>query len=324
MLPGMSIVTTNNAKAFPQEAAAASLLVEQAASAAGLQAQITQLFRFVPDNRIILRGTLAQQDAVFRMPLSAASRKQITREWAELNRTHPYMSRGPCQVACPLHFDEVSGLMVISHIPGTPLMKHLWTLNPEDRAPVYAHAGDWLAAYTQPSQSTRQANVRHWLIRARDAAAKQPHPALAEVETRVFRKMRHLSRQIGGHDWRVSIPHGDFHPNNLILNGQILTGIDTGGSSVAPIYKDMARSLTHMARRGLFFGQARKFGVDALAFDALAKAMQLTAPEQELYLPYLICFETLFRVEHPQMPQHRVEHGREMAKSLLRDLRQIT
>lgn len=320
----MSIVTTNNAKAFPKEAAAASLLVEHAASTAGLRAEITQVLRFVPENRIILRGRLDGQDAVFRMPLSAVSHKQITREWAELNRTYPYMHDGPHLVAKPLHFDAASGLMVISHIPGTPLMKHLWSLPVAKRAQVYVQAGAWLSVYTKPSQHTREANVRHWLLRARDAADKQPHAALAEVESRVFRKMRHLSKQIAGQDWRVSIPHGDFHPNNLILNGNHLTGIDTGGSSVAPIYKDMARALTHMARRGLFFGAARKFGVDAQAFDVLADAMQLSLPERDLFLPYLICFETLFRVEHPQMPEHRVEHGREMAKSLLKDLRQIT
>ncbi|WP_319825286.1 phosphotransferase family protein [Thalassovita sp.] len=320
----MSIVTTDNTQAYPELAAAAQARAQSIAETAGLTATFTEILRFVPDNRIILSGTLDGRGAVFRLPLCDASQKQVSREWAELARTRPYMSSGPNRVADPLHFDPATGLMAISHIPGTPLLDHLRHLPQDQRAATYARAGDWLAAYIAPSTETRPANTRHWLRRAREAAAKQPHPQLAQVESRVLRQMRRLSKLIGDSDWRAAIPHGDFHPNNLILNGATLTGIDTGGSSTAPITKDMARSLTHMARRGVLFGAARSFGVDALAFDALASALSLTDTERTLHLPYLICFETLFRVEHPQMPEDRIAHAHDMAQSLLKDLRQIT
>lgn len=319
----MSIVTTDNTRAFPELAAAALAQARQAAHSAGLQATLDTILRFVPDTRVIVQGTLNDTPAVFRLPLSPEAHKQIAKEWAELTRTHPYMSSGPNRVAQPLHFSADTGLMVISRITGTPLMKHLWSLDMADRAPAFARAGGWLAAYTGPSQSTRPANTRHWLTRARDACATQPHSELTDLEHRVFRQMRALSKRIADSEWRVAIPHGDFHPNNLILHGDTLTGIDTGGSSTAPITKDMARALTHMARRGLFFGETRRFGMDAQAFDALADAMALSDTERHLHLPYLICFETLFRVEHPDMPDARVQHAVEMARSLLHDLRQI-
>lgn len=320
----MSIVTTDNTQAFPELAAAALAQAETAARDAGLQVTLDTILRFVPGNRLIVQGTLSDAPAVFRLPLSTPAHKQITKEWAELTRTHPYMSTGPHRVAEPLHFSPDTGLMVIRHAPGTPLMKHLWSLDMADRAATFARAGDWLAAYTGPSQSTRPANTRHWLTRARDACATQPHPDLMDLEQRLFRQMRRLSKLIGDGDWRVAIPHGDFHPNNLILHGDTLTGIDTGGSSTAPITKDMARALTHMARRGLFFGENRRFGMDAQAFDTLSNALSLSEPERHLHLPYLICFETLFRVEHPDMPAPRIDYARDMAKSLLHDLRQIS
>lgn len=320
----MSIVTTDNTQAFPEQAAAARARAEQAAQAAGLVVTLDDILRFVPGNRIILRGRLANSPAVFRLPLNPESHKHIAREWAELTRSYAYMATGPNRVAKPLCFDETSGLMAMSLIDGMPLMRHLWSLDTKQRNAPYAHAGAWLSAYTAPSQTTRPANSRHWLRRAKEAAAQQPHPALAEIEQRIFRNMRHLAKRIEPQEWRVAITHGDFHPNNLILSGDVLTGIDTGGSSIAPIYKDIARSLTHMARRGLYFGPKRHFGMDALAFDAMADAMHLNETERTLFLPYLICFETLFRVEHPDMPSHRVQHAIDMAQNLLRDLRQIT
>ncbi len=320
----MSIVTTDNTKAFPTESAQAQARTRTAAKAAGLSADFTQVLRFVPGNRIIIHGTLHGQDAVFRVPLSAASHKQVTKEWTELCRSHTYMTGDTNRVATPLHFSEDTGLMVISFVPGTPLMKHLWSLDQDLRAETFARAGAWLPAYMAPSLSNQPANTRHWLRRAKTAMESQPHAELSEIETRIFRQMRHLSKQIGDTDWRVSIPHGDFHPNNLILSGTTLTGIDTGGSSVAPITKDMARALTHMARRGLTLSDQTKFGVDARAYDALADALSLTKTERSLHLPYKSCFEPLFRVEHPDMPKRRVTLALNMARALLKDLRQIT
>jgi len=64
--------------------------------------------------------------------------------------------------------------------------------------------------------------------------------------------------------------------------------------------------------------------MDAAAYEALARKMNLPDVFWDTHLPFMLCFETLFRVEHPDMPENRVEHARDMATGLLRDLRQIT
>mgnify|MGYP000268257722 CR=1 FL=1 len=322
MVKDMSVVTTSNLKLYPAQAAAAHQQALQMAGGLGITAGET--LRFSPDRQIVLRAEWEGREVVLRAPLSADAVAVMAKEWTELTRVHTYMSEGPNQVAAPLYFDEDTGLMVISFVQGTPLMTHLSKLPEKLRAPTYSRAGDWLQTYLAPTLTTRPANTKRWLKRAKDAIARQPHEQLHEVERRVFRQMRLLSKQIGDADWSVAITHSDFHPNNLILDAGTLTGIDCGGSGMAPVAKDLARSLTHMTRRGVMFGKERRFGVDAAALRALQDTMDLPAQVWTLHLPFMLCFETLFRVEHPQMPADRVDHAYRMTRALLRDLRQIT
>lgn len=324
MLKQMSIVTTSNIDLYPSEAKAARNHALNAAKTAGLQIDPGETLRFVPDSRIVLRASMLGKDVVLRAPLSDTGLKPMAREWTELTRVHAYMSEGPNQVVEPLHFDPDTGLTVIAFVPGTALMSHLRSLTKDMRAPTYAKAGAWLQSYIEPTLTARPANTRRWLNKARDALAKQPHEKLQEIESRIFRQMRLLSRQIGEEQWPVAITHSDFHPNNLILNEESLIGIDCGGSGMAPVAKDLARSLTHMARRGVMFGKARRFGMDAAAYGALQSSMDLPKEMWTRHLPFMLCFETLIRVEHPQMPADRVDHAYEMTRALLRDLRKIT
>jgi aminoglycoside phosphotransferase (APT) family kinase protein len=320
----MSVVTTSNLKLFPAQAAAARDQALDKAKQANLNLTPGDILRFVPNSRIVVRASWDGREIVLRAPLSTEGIAPMAKEWAELTRVHAYMSNGPHQVVEPLHFDEKSGLTVIAFVPGTPLMTHLRKLPKDLRAQTYEQAGTWLQTYLAPTLTKRPANTKRWLTKAKDAIARQPHEKLREVEHRVFRKMRHLSKQIGDDPWPVAITHSDFHPNNLILNDVTLIGIDCGGSGMAPVAKDLARSLTHMARRGILFGKERRFGVDAAAFEALQTRVDLPPETWTHHLPFMLCFETLFRVEHPEMPADRVDHAYDMTRGLLRDMRKIT
>ena len=321
----MSIVDKDNLTLFPDAALAALTRLEQILAERGLDARIDGALRLVPGKRAIFHGELAGQPAVFRLPLNDTQRKNFAQEWAELTRARGHMATGAFRVADPLFFDPDTGLFTLSHIEGTPLLTHLWSLDPDARAPHIAGAADWLHAYMAPTIETRGINRRPWRNWAAVAVEKQPHPALADLEKRILQKMNKLSHRLGDPDWRVAIPHGDFHLNNLILGPDgALTGIDTGGSNFAPIYKDIARALTHMARRGMLPSGSRKFGVDAAAYDTFATAFALTEAEANAFLPYLITFETLIKVEHPRIGEDRVAHALAMEEALFQDLRQIT
>ena len=55
-----------------------------------------------------------------------------------------------------------------------------------------------------------------------------------------------------------------------------------------------------------------------------AAAFALTEAEANAFLPYLITFETLIKVEHPRIGEDRVAHALAMEEALFQDLRQIT
>ncbi|WP_372610438.1 phosphotransferase [Aquicoccus sp.] len=320
----MTILDKDNIKLYPDAALDALTRLETLLGQILPGADVEQALRLVPGKRAVFRGRMAGHDVVFRLPLDEANRKGFAEEWNELTRAWGHMAQGASRVAEPLFFDPDSALIVIAHVPGEPLLMHLWSLDAPDRLPLVTHAAGWLHAYMAPTITSRGINRRPWRRWAAAATAKQTHPELAGIETRILQKMHKLSRQMGDPDWRVAVPHGDFHLNNLILDGDTLTGIDTGGSNRAPIYKDMARALTHMARRGMLPSGQRRFGVDAGALDAFTGAFALSERETDAFLPYMIAYETLIRVEHPQMSADRIAHARAMSEALFEDLRQIT
>lgn len=320
----MNVVTTSNIKLYPDQALAALDRLESLLAASPHDAEVSEALRLVPGKRALFRGVFNGRDAVFRLPLDDQSRSGFAREWAELCRVHAYMSAPPLAVVEPLDFDPKTGVFVIAFVPGKPLFTHLRRADPATRMPLLSRAAAWLCAYDTPTLSDQPLDFRRWFRRAAAAAETQPHAALQDIETRVLRRMKRLGRALHDTDVQSAISHGDFHLNNLLVRGDTLTGIDTGGSGRMPIVKDIARALTHMARRAEPWSGARHFGVDAAAFKSFADAFNLSSIEREAHLPFMIAFETLIKVEHPDMPQDRLVLAEKLARALFRDLRQIT
>lgn len=317
---------TPHAEQNPQAAGRAAERLQQLIKAdhALAGSQVDQMLRLVPEQRAIWSGLYHGEPAIFRLALSANEIAGFAAEWAELRRAYAYMADGAERSVAPLALCCDGQVMVLQQATGTPLLDHLWSVEAQARVAWFVKAAAWnrtLCAATEAQTPVNRGPWRNW---AEAALARQTHAALIGVETRVLQKMKKLSRLLRGHEtWRTAIGHGDFHPNNLIAAPDHLTGIDLGGSNRTPVYKDMARFLTHMARRGMFASDRHRFGVDALAYDSFVQAFDLTEAEAALFLPYLICFETLIRVEHPAMPAARVAHAVLLAERLLEDLKQI-
>jgi hypothetical protein len=326
MVAIMDIVTPR-AQQHPEQAAAALARLETlVASDPALDgSKPDEILRLVPGRRAIIAGRLKDQRVVFRLSLHHDETAAFAREWQELTRASAYMDRGACQIAAPIALGAEGEVLVIQRAPGYPMLDLIPRLDPPDRVAQVSAAASWLARYQAPTLEQSPTGWKKWFTRAEAALATQTHPALLDVETRVLRRMKALGRQLGQDGvWRTAIGHGDFHPNNLIAGpDHVLRGIDLGGSGRIPIYKDMARFLTHVSRRGVTISGARRFGVDAATYDAFIAASNLDPVEANICLPFMICFETLIRVEHPAMPARRVAHGVKMAKMLLADLRRL-
>lgn len=286
--------------------------------------KVDRMLRLVTGRRAILAGSIKGQPAIFRLSLHPDETVAFAAEWRELTRAHAYMAKGAYRSVAPFALAADGQVMVLEQVEGTPFLDLLWSMEAAPRLALIPSAAAWLQHYTKPTAASTPVNRGPWRKWAEEALARQTHAPLLAVETRILQKMKKLSRLLRDHDeWRTAICHGDFHPNNLMVADDRLIGIDLGGSNRTPIYKDMARFLTHMARRGMVPSGQRRFGVDAVAYDAFVQAFDLTQTEATLHLPYLICYETLVRVEHPDMPSARIKHGVALAEALLKDLRQV-
>ena len=294
----------------------------RAADPALADADLKDLIRLVPGKRAVIRGRFRNRDCVWRMfmdPLDDVS----SREWAELQRVWPEMQGKRFRVAEPLYHNADHRLLAMEEVPGTPLLELIRTSPEESRAALVLPGAAWLRRYTDSSESWVPAKPVGWLKRAERASATQPFAKLRRLELELIEQMARLAGRIEGLDWRVAISHGDFHPNNLIADGERLTGIDTGGSGRMPIYKDIARFAMHMGRRNVIPSGRRVLGVDGAVLDAFTEAFALTEAERWRILPFMLGVEALLRVETRALSKSRIRRAHEMYEALLEDMSRL-
>lgn len=277
------------------------------------------LIRNVAGKRAIFEGVFEGRDVVFRLnyhPEEGAP----AREWAEMERLWPYMAEGDLRIAEPIYANAGAGVIVLERVSGTPMLTLMRRLEAHERVAFFAPAARWLHQSTAMTDAARVAGTAGWLRRAGAASEKQPFPALRALEVQILEQMARLAPHIDSEVWRTAICHGDFHPNNLIVDGARITGIDIGGSTRMPIYKDMARFLIHIGRRRIEASGARALGVDLAGLRAFAEVFALEANERAVILPFFLAFEALIRVEIRALPKWRIKAAEAMYRDLLTDL----
>ncbi|WP_422028702.1 hypothetical protein [Roseovarius sp.] len=285
-------------------------------------AALEEVLRLVPGKRAILSGRFGKRPAIFRFYIEHAE-EYATRDWAELQRTERYMSEGDFQVNRPLAHVPDLGLVVVERVPGQPLMEVIRATGGAHRADFLPPAAAWLRKYTAPSEELTEVRLDGWFKRIGRGMARQRNGGLRRAEEAVLAELQRISAPHEAGRWRVAISHGDFHPNNLLAVGPRLKGIDTGGSAKLPIYKDMARFLSHMARRGLIPSGEARFGVDARGIDAFAGAFALNEVERNIWLPFMLGVEVLIRIEAKRLPAGRIRKAEAFYDTLLNGLRDI-
>lgn len=283
------------------------------------QGEPGDLIRHIPDKRAIFHGQLHGRDVVFRMDFHPEN-GVTAREWDEMLRLWPYMAEGDLRMAEPIHANPDAGLIVQARVTGTPMLEHFWQIDVAARGPYLAPAAAWLRASTAMSEGWRVANPASWIKRVTRASQSQPFAVLRALEEQILQHMQRLAPIIETQTWRTAICHGDYHPNNLIVEGTRLTGIDLGGSQGLPIYKDMARFLVHLGRRRVKLPGPLECGVSRAGLDAFGVAFDLSAHERAIVLPFFLAFEALIRVENTGLSPSRIVRAEKMYRDLLAGL----
>ncbi len=285
-------------------------------------ADLDDLLRLVPGQRAICRGNVGGRACIWRIFLTGQE-AAASREWNELQRIWPEMKTGRFRVSEPLYHSAEHGILAVEHVPGTPLLQLLWKAAPQEREKWLGPAAKWLRRYTESTESWRPSGPAGWLHRAARGAGKQPFAALKSLEMDILQQLERLAERMEDIEWRVAISHGDYHPNNLIAHKDRLTGIDTGGSARTPIYKDIARFLMHMGRRGLIPSGQRYLGVDRVGLNAFADEFGMSTTERQVIMPFMLGVEALIRVETPALSDSRIRRARRMSSALLDDLKAL-
>lgn len=282
-------------------------------------AEMGAVIRHIPGKRMILTGRWQGRAAIFRLATPATAEAQA-REWREACRIWPHMQGARFRVAEPLAFFPERHLIVMEGVTGTPLLDHVAGLRAAWREAALAPSAAWLRRYTDVSESWRAAQCAGWLARAERAAQAQPVERLRKIEAGILASLGRIAGRIDGAEWRMAICHGDFHPNNLLVDGARLTGIDTGASGRMPVLKDIARFLMHMARRGVVPSGQVWCGVDARMSDAFVEAFALIEAERRLVLPFFLGIEALIRVETRALRPRRLRLAERVYRALRDDL----
>ncbi|QPM91382.1 phosphotransferase [Pseudooceanicola algae] len=310
------------AKVAPEAAIAAAELAETLLGDAN--AELSQILRLRPQRGAIFSGHYRGRSAIFHLALSPHVARAQLRGVEEATRLRGYMAEGLYRVPEPLGLLDDGTLRITARAGGRPVLEFLMNAKPRHHADVAPRMAGWLLHHATPTLRWRAVNRGPWRKWAAESATKQRHPDLIEPEARLLDLMQRLSHRLEG-DWRVSLAHGDFHPNNLIWNRgrDILWGIDISASSTAPIYRDMARNLVHAARRGVLPSGQRLFGVDRATVEAFCDAFDMSPAERDGFLPYFLCYETLIRVEDETIGPRRIATTREMTLAMIEDIESL-
>lgn len=317
----MNILREDPIKMQPRKALRATERLETLLQ--GQDAVLEDILRLVPGKRALFAGQYQGRAAIFRLALNERERHSQRAAMTELSRVRSYMASGPYRVPELYDLLHEGTVTVTQHITGITLQKYLWALPVEKRPLGLPKTASWLWTYTSPTMARRQVNHRPWRNRVDEALRRQPHPGLRRSEARLTQKLHALARSLDRNaTWRVARTHGDYHPGNMMQTQDgTIWGVDLSPAEAAPIYRDMARMMVHLARRGMDLSGRTLFGVDAAAFDSFRRVFAMDEAETWGHLPFFICHEALVRVEHPRLPQRRINQARRMTDALFDDMR---
>ena len=147
----------------------------------------------------------------------------------------------------PVVFLETGPAMVITEAPGQSFRERLNSANVEERRRDLQRVGAWLYAF----KGAVGARARPFVAERSIERIVRRHAKLQIHDPDAFRlaldRLAQMMRPLDGLKVPSGICHGDFHPGNVLLSPDRVTGIDFGRRARSYAHRDLSRMLVFAA-----------------------------------------------------------------------------
>ncbi|MCG3266847.1 hypothetical protein [Yoonia sp. I 8.24] len=160
----------------------------------------------------------------------------VAKMQSDLALVGPQMCAGDCQINQLIAADPQHGVLVVSRVPGVPY-----------HGALLDQAGRWHATYVGRRRAEAHLSAMYWQKKLKMIprnGLEGDDWALAQELREDLRFQTHALK--GARICRVA-GHGDFAPHNFRVNDGVLYGFDTGTAAKAPLARELAHFLHHIA-----------------------------------------------------------------------------
>lgn len=181
-------------------------------------------------------------DYALKLDLDSPRTGRLAAEFRTLERLHPMFADAPgLKVIRPVYLSPGGAFMVTRRAGGQTAAALLKTATPGEAAPVFARAGRWLRhlhrtddpshpplALASPLPSPLPSVSPfwpRWIFRRLDRLGGTAAAPVAEYRPMIA-ELRRMAAPLRGTMARSAMCHGDFHGDNLILDGPDTIGLD--------------------------------------------------------------------------------------------------
>jgi len=248
------------------------------------------------NDRAVFKGRLGEDKVVVKVSLGKTSAETVTMQAEELRFHADRMLHGPYRVPELIAALPERGLILMQYVPGLRLIDAMKQRNGGDRVALTAMAGRWLGYLTALRRRKVPLAAGYWSRRIAEDAARSINTEnrallslLADwMEERLPRLKSAKVTQVRG--------HGDFCPLNLIVDDEVMYGVDLQSNRWFALERDLARFLV-VSRIGHGDTTEQWFGVAADEAKALISAPGLIgADEAAALIPFFLASEMSARL----------------------------
>ena len=279
-------------------------------------ATVTQILARSSGLRTVYQGLFRNQPAIFRHQSGPDAAKIIQTELAEINRVQGWMAEGDNRAINVLYVNPEIGLLILSQTTGLSL-RHAIKAKPEERLHLVQRAAEWLRAYSDPSRKSGPFPETRFTSRLPQIIDQKLDRKYQGLWTEVRDAMAGF--ETGG-ACILAQTHGDFHPSNIVIDQNYVTGFDLGGSHFMVLAKDVSRFLVALQISASRTQDELHFGVVKSEFDLFCDVLDFDDRHRKAYLPFLIGFDILHRGPHRnKASDDRIKRSVVLARNYLKD-----